>query len=464
MPSALGAAAQAELAKLPLLVKTRPTTRPTIDTHNSPSSPDPAVAPPVHSVSAVSIPAPGGAAYRCVSYFTPATAAAQEPAVLDKMLEDLALFTGREKDAKPARAGQAGGRGEGRGEAPREEGGATPLARLLEAFLLPAGPADECTQLHLGWWSYQYCPQRGAGELTQFHVEQKRVKSNRKEAKGTGAPKDEVVQTIESLVTLGRAAAREYRLETSDRGDVVLSPAGAGGAGEIGGRIAGLREQPAEVASLAVVRGVLVKDELKGGDVCEPDAPSPTAASIPALLERELGGTCLQMRDGWWTYELCYGGMLRQFHSEAVSDSKGKQKMVQTGENALGVFEGAGKGGKGGGTMPGPSSVVPAETWREQYSLNAVDSMKAASQAYHPSAAYFQHPLPGGSVCEEPEVTDTIGYLERSAVVRYYCGSEPAIVEIDEVSSCKYVVSVAVKSLCDVEGFGVSKGDLKSWK
>lgn len=96
------------------------------------------------------------------------------------------------------------------------------------------------------------------------------------------------------------------------------------------------------------------------------DAPSPTAASIPALLERELGGTCLQMRDGWWTYELCYGGMLRQFHSEAVSDSKGKQKMVQTGENALGVFEGAGKGGKGGGTMPGPSSVVPAETWREQ--------------------------------------------------------------------------------------------------
>jgi hypothetical protein len=378
--------------------------------------------------------------------------------------------------------------------------------------------------MHQGWWSFEFC----GISITQFHVEAQVTSSHTRQPTKSGGEKAEPVEKLTSVVTdkvsLGKLSdrtvtvklntpleimkipiptnsfprfdnlpaavhdlSRVTSIEVTDLlrdGDVCEPSALAGNTDRISRttQITSKCCSPEEFAKgnkrnpVPLERFIKSIIEAKNtpcyyeAQVCDQrlcfeksvlSASDPT--DIPTLLAAELEGQCYQLNTGgWWTYEYCFGSHLRQFHADQTVDSKGKMRIVQTAENTLGEFPKVKSSGPSG-SLPPPTAIVPAESWRDLYSLNAVDSMPASS--HDPASAYFEHPLPGGSVCEEKEVTETIGYLERSAMVRYYCGKATGLVAVEETSSCKYQVSIAVRSLCGVPGFGESgASDTKQWK
>ena len=54
-------------------------------------------------------------------------------------------------------------------------------------------------------------------------------------------------------------------------------------------------------------------------------SPNPVEAAARALAP--LRGTCVRKAEGWWTYEVCFGKEVRQFHvgDFAVAGSEHKQ-------------------------------------------------------------------------------------------------------------------------------------------
>ena len=67
-------------------------------------------------------------------------------------------------------------------------------------------------------------------------------------------------------------------------------------------------------------------------------------------------------------------------------------------------------------------------------------------------------------MCEEVEVTESMGFVARRSLVRYYCGKTTRLVKVEETNSCVYTATIAVKGLCDVPGFKETVTDTKVWK
>jgi hypothetical protein len=74
----------------------------------------------------------------------------------------------------------------------------------------------------------------------------------------------------------------------------------------------------------------------------EDSASLSAIADIGVTLLKPLHGVCLRKPEGWWTYEVCMGKHIRQYHAERQSDPDGEEGAyinVEVSEFVLGKFD-----------------------------------------------------------------------------------------------------------------------------
>lgn len=132
----------------------------------------------------------------------------------------------------------------------------------------------------------------------------------------------------------------------------------------------------------------------------------------PDELLEILKDQCFYRHEGWWSYEFCYYGKIRQVHVEG-------EKVIQ--EYVLGEYD--------------PDAT---DAYHENHTSESADEdhVKDTSKRYH------VHLYTNGTVCD---LTDIPRYTE----VRFVC-SEPTVLisSIKEISSCNYVLTVQSPMLC----------------
>jgi len=144
-----------------------------------------------------------------------------------------------------------------------------------------------------------------------------------------------------------------------------------------------------------------------------------------ALLE-DMRGSCINMTQGWWTYEYCYPDTLRQYHL---------QNKVKEPIHTLGTLNG-----------------TNAEVGQDKVRMTMVKLKPSASNPRERRAAPSNHRalkqwLGGGAVCDETGKS-------RSASLQFQCPSnwesrqEPRFVSIQEGQLCEYDVVVHTNMLC----------------
>lgn len=134
----------------------------------------------------------------------------------------------------------------------------------------------------------------------------------------------------------------------------------------------------------------------------------------PDELLEALKDQCFLRHDGWWSYEFCYKGNVRQVH---IEDKKLLQQFV------LGVYD--------------ERATEALHQNSPDVSLQKDPRSKTAAQRYH------AHIYTNGTICDltnEPRETE----------VRFMCSeSNRALIHsIKEVSTCKYALVVQCPMLC----------------
>ncbi|KAH7422209.1 hypothetical protein KP509_13G096800 [Ceratopteris richardii] len=134
----------------------------------------------------------------------------------------------------------------------------------------------------------------------------------------------------------------------------------------------------------------------------------------PDELLAVLKDQCLRRDEGWWRYELCYHGKLRQMHIE-------NGKLVQ--EFVLGTYD--------------SDATADFHKNLSDVSLQKDHRSKNAAQRYH------SHIYSNGTLCDltnEPRETE----------VRFVCSDTGVnmISSITEVATCKYMLILSTPILC----------------
>lgn len=145
---------------------------------------------------------------------------------------------------------------------------------------------------------------------------------------------------------------------------------------------------------------------------------------VAALLE-ELRSSCINVTQGWWTYEYCFPRGLQQYH---LSGTK------RDPEYTLGTLNGTG-----------------ASTEVDQVNMSIVrlrPSINPRERRAAPSGhRTLRQRLPGGTVCDETR-------RPRSTTMHFQCPTnwqsrpETRIVSINEASLCEYEMMVHTTLLC----------------
>lgn len=133
----------------------------------------------------------------------------------------------------------------------------------------------------------------------------------------------------------------------------------------------------------------------------------------PDELLEVLKDKCFYRHEGWWYYEFCFYGKIRQVHVEG-------DKLIQ--EYVLGEYD-----------------ADATDAYHENHTSESADegdNSKDISKRYH------VHLYTNGTVCD---LTD----IPRETEVRFVC-SEPTVLmsSVKEISSCKYVLTVQSPMLC----------------
>jgi len=142
--------------------------------------------------------------------------------------------------------------------------------------------------------------------------------------------------------------------------------------------------------------------------------PSDLASYLSALDKN-----CIKANQGWWTYELCYGKRVRQYHEERTRNKK--TSLVET---KITVDYTLGKAKK-----------------PQKLSLQTFSGKKGSN--------YVEETYDQGTLCDITEEP-------RMITVRYKCMIDSKVVTVkppDEVSSCIYTMDVAVPALCEHPDF-----------
>ncbi|XP_029824693.4 protein OS-9, partial [Ixodes scapularis] len=144
-----------------------------------------------------------------------------------------------------------------------------------------------------------------------------------------------------------------------------------------------------------------------GSESAESSDGEEEASNVIKLLEPLRSLPCLTKTKNWWTYELCYGKSIKQFHLE---------NGVPDAVIYLGLYE-------------------SDFDWNDETNLEQLN--KTGQQKYH-SQKYTR-----GTVCD-------ITGAPRKVEVRYYCDEDSTdyIFSVEEPETCSYVFTVHTSRVC----------------
>lgn len=133
-----------------------------------------------------------------------------------------------------------------------------------------------------------------------------------------------------------------------------------------------------------------------------PQIAEPFSTAKIATLLNPLAESCLYINKGWWSYEFCYLRQIRQYHKAQKEDEKNEDFLI-------GIYD-------------------PIES----DSLNQMDTSKFYFQKYT-----------DGDTCD-------LNSFPRESTVQFYCSpnSVDEIIDVVEVSTCKYLISIATARIC----------------
>lgn len=161
--------------------------------------------------------------------------------------------------------------------------------------------------------------------------------------------------------------------------------------------------------------------------------PTQNRFSVHSLL-KPLETVCMQKHEGWWTYEFCYRGQIRQLHLHTSTDKKGKRETKIQSQFVLGVFAGT--------KHASPDEVEAKESIRN--SIESTDR-KAFLQKYS-----------DGHDCG-------ITGAKRSTDVYFICKGQDSLnelISVKEDRTCHYNIIVNTPLLCSHPLFA-AKDDVK---
>ncbi len=268
--------------------------------------------------------------------------------------------------------GGGGGAADG-GAPPRAAagGGGAPLERALAA-LGALRAAEACALRVEGYWTFQVC---AGGRVRQFHYDAPSSSPGRSLDLGSHvAARDRV----EALPGGTRALLQRYEGGDDGRAADVTWVCLGGGGGEEGGGVAGAvtaaagaaadgaAPQPPPAPAPPAALEVLAVEEspplvyalrvgVRSAELCAA-LPSP-----PALLA-PINGTCIEHSPGgWWSYSVCLGSLVTQFHVEGGKRAQetvlGRYDWAQGEALAEEALAG---GGGGGASAAAPAAIVQA--------------------------------------------------------------------------------------------------------
>ncbi|XP_076818274.1 uncharacterized protein LOC143464337 [Clavelina lepadiformis] len=150
---------------------------------------------------------------------------------------------------------------------------------------------------------------------------------------------------------------------------------------------------------------------LKMAGQTDTESRLPSSYPITKLLESLKEEPCMKIVNGWWTYELCYGKEIQQYHSD---DGVPSGDII-----SLGNFE-------------------SDFDWNDEKQIKEKMFKRSHVQRYH--TQYYTN----GTKC------DVINH-KRDTEIRYYCdesATEAYIERVDEPSTCSYIITVRTHILC----------------
>lgn len=259
-----------------------------------------------------------------------------------------------------------------------------------------------CMFKSLGYWQYEVCPFRN---VKQFHREGKTISMS--------FNLGDYVPNSEKEVELEKSDVEKSQQQVRDKkGNVitpVMSQTYAGGDADrktvVGyvcdrmlaegtTRIESIREGPTHVYNILVATNKACNSE-------------DLVYSLLAPLRKQ----CLRKIGSWWTYEVCAGQHVRQYHKEKDG--------VET-EHILGLYASS-------------NARSPRASSSNKKSTNSTEEVGVLLESYM-----------GGSICD-------ITQEPRETIVKYRCSEMEKFSVIDSVeesASCKYTVSILTPLLC----------------
>jgi Glucosidase II beta subunit-like protein len=375
-----------------------------------------------------------------------------------------------------------------------------------------------CTQMHKGWWSYEWCH---GEKVTQFHIH-----INENAQPGQSSVRIDDVTKLGTFVSRLFVANQDTELEkaaiptptakvdSEEKQGGVFLEAYAEGEVEVGritdtfvdGDICPATQLPrttivyyrcCSIKTMnALKSGVLLRgkpivsniaaaisleepstcmyevtvctpllckglaDQYEDG-VHRPDVakkalkqPSPLRRprkeneSIRETLNRVLDNVCLQKATSeWWSYELCHSKNVRQYHENSLVDPlTGITSKAVEAENILGLY------------VVEKLETFPNEqegTFVVNVTGNLVDEdlglamSRASTTPQRGNGAYFKQEYSGGDACENNDVASAVLKVERATTVRFFCGPKYELTQVNEDSTCHYIVDVTIPDLCE---------------
>ena len=266
--------------------------------------------------------------------------------------------------------------------------------------------SSECVAIKKGFWDYKVCPFRS---VEQMHMNSQNVASIKFNL-GTFVSSSDVVDADDGSIT----QIHVFEGGTADRKTHVhfFCDAAAG--------------KKNKRAILSVTEHIKHEYEIKVHvpSLCDKKSqPSPKAKMLAAF--RKADGQCVSKVVGWWTYEFCFGGKIRQYHLD--------EKKKISSEFILGVFD----------------TMNPTSTKK---SLDDDDDDTDNTNNEDDDGDFYGEMFTRGTPCE-------LKGSPRSTEVRYYCNSASSaktttssmheILGIEETSTCAYTMKVSTSLVCE---------------